>query len=475
MEQRNHKSEKKSNEFIQTYINPTPLPDMPIGRFAVLNNYDRGWREACDPTVLYENDKWYLFASCGMAWVSEDFCTWHHKKVQPFDCGYAPTVVNHNGIYYLCASLSQLYASDNILGPYEPVGEFRFKNGDCIGKYYDPMLFGDDDGKLYLYYCIYSSELHSTVICGAELDSENPLNFVSEPVKLISFDPSHKWECNGEHNEDTTTSAIEGPWMYKKNGTYYLIYSAPGTEYSTYALGAYKSTKPLSEFEYMKTSPFSLKTNGVVKGPGHGCIVDGPNDTVWMFYTCVLAAKHEWERMIGYDRIDFNSEGDIICREVTETPQLSPVLTGEKPNLVSLCSKRNVTATSEAPGRNAAYAVTDDLTSWWEPLNTDITPSLDISLPPLGANVCAVRIIWNEMGLSVKKNITGGPIGYILELKNKNGDYVTVVDKRNNTVMSAIEYVCFESFFAEEARLTVTSYQKGIIPAVYNISLFGNT
>ena len=49
------------NKYEKTYINPTPLPDYPIGRFSIMNGYDYNWRETADPTVLYENGKWYLY------------------------------------------------------------------------------------------------------------------------------------------------------------------------------------------------------------------------------------------------------------------------------------------------------------------------------------------------------------------------------------------------------------------------------
>ena len=70
------------------------------------------YRETADPTVIYEDGKWYLYPSCGMAYWTEDFCTWNHAKIEPYDCGYAPTVVKHKGKFYLCACGSPLYVSD---------------------------------------------------------------------------------------------------------------------------------------------------------------------------------------------------------------------------------------------------------------------------------------------------------------------------------------------------------------------------
>ena len=57
------------------------------------------------------------------------------------------------------------------------------------------------------------------------VDPDDPTRFVGEPVRIIHYDPSHIWERYGEHNEDSSYSAIEGPWMLKRSGVYYLIYS----------------------------------------------------------------------------------------------------------------------------------------------------------------------------------------------------------------------------------------------------------
>ena len=91
---------------MKTYCNPLPIPDYPIGRNAP--DGGRFWRELADPTVIYEDGVWYLYPSCGMVWWSEDFVTWRHKRMEPYDCGYAPTVVKHRGRFWLLAFDSNL-------------------------------------------------------------------------------------------------------------------------------------------------------------------------------------------------------------------------------------------------------------------------------------------------------------------------------------------------------------------------------
>lgn len=94
-----------SRDFIfRTYCNPLPIPDYPRGKSCRQPDCCHDFRELADPSVLYHEGQWYLYPSCGMAWVSEDFVTWQHRKMNLYDLGYAPTIVAHRGAFYLTAS-----------------------------------------------------------------------------------------------------------------------------------------------------------------------------------------------------------------------------------------------------------------------------------------------------------------------------------------------------------------------------------
>lgn len=461
------------NKYKNTYINPTPLPDYPIGRFSL--NKDLNWRETADPSVLYEDGRWYLYSSCGMVYYSDDFCTWKHQRMEPYDCGYAPTVVKHKGKYYLCGSLSDLYVSESPFGPFESIGRFTLPDGAPLERCYDPMLFSDDDGRLYLYYSTGLPE-----VLGAELDGDSPCRLLADPILLIKYDPSHIWERNGENNEDKELCSLEGPWMFKRNGIYYLIYCAPGTEYSTYAMGAYKGTGALCGFEYMKTNPFTSKKWGVVRGPGHGCVAEGPNNTLWAFYTCTMCYMDPMERRIGYDPIYINEDGDLVCPEITENPRWAPGATDDPisngdTGLLCVTGRRRCYATSCASGRDAIYATDEDLMSWWQPADDDREPSLTIQMAPLGVLCSAVRLIWRDVGLSVKNGVSAGPFRYKLELRDTvaSEEWTVVLDRADSTEDMVVDYRTFDSIKANQARLTIYGSPCGVTPGLVNISIFG--
>ena len=65
------------------------------------------------------------------------------------------------------------------------------------------------------------------------LDPNDLTRFVGKPKHLFGFNNSHLWERYGEMNEYPDVAWIEGPWMEKRNGTFYLQYSASGTQWKT--------------------------------------------------------------------------------------------------------------------------------------------------------------------------------------------------------------------------------------------------
>ena len=136
------------NKYKKTYCNPLKIENFPRGYGEIPH------RSISDPTVLWYEGKWYMYPSYNMAYISEDFVTWEHREISPCDLGWGPTVLEYNGKFYLYGRTGGLYVSDNPLGPFEKLGEIRFDNGNILGASIDPMIFADDDGKVYIYYAV---------------------------------------------------------------------------------------------------------------------------------------------------------------------------------------------------------------------------------------------------------------------------------------------------------------------------------
>ena len=311
------------------------------------------------------------------------------------------------------------------------------------------------------------------------MNSEDPTKLVTELQTLIESDTlNHQWERMGAWNEDSSYSWIEGAWMYKHGGTYYLTYAAPGTEWMTYAMGAYKSKTPMGPWEYMKTNPFIAKKSGIVRGPGHGCIVDGPNGTVWAFYTCCVCYSYKFERRVGFDPIGFDENGDIIPTEASENPVWAPGVIAEPhrgngAGLLPLTQSRECSETSAAPGRDGLYAIDDSMLTWWQPAEDDPSPALTVELGYDGLDVHSARIIWRDVGLDVEKGYLPGPFKYKIEACSMDGEWVCILDKTANDVDMEIDYNTVTLMRAKAVRLTITGHPEHIQPGVINFTVFG--
>ena len=242
------------------YVNPLVMEN--AGRLA-------------DPTVIRFRAKYYLYLTGGVSpggslgaavWSSEDLVSWKHHLVSiPEGRGIsAPTAFAYEGYVYLTGNDSGLFRSRDPLGPFEFFGDFVDEHGHRLegdlhaacggcedGGVFDPAVFVDDDDRVYLYYAGGGTD----GVYGVELDRTDLRRFAGPYEHFFRFEPAHVWERYGSRNEMSAESWIEGPWMTKHNGTYYLQYAAPGTDWITYGVGVYTSDKPLGPVQLLRGQP----------------------------------------------------------------------------------------------------------------------------------------------------------------------------------------------------------------------------
>ena len=82
---------------------------------------------------------------------------------------------------------------------------------------------------------------------GVEVDYRNGFAFLGDVRELVYANPAeYGWEVPGDYNTLVGRAPwIEGPWVTKHNGKYYLQYAGPGTEFKSYADAFYLSEFPL--------------------------------------------------------------------------------------------------------------------------------------------------------------------------------------------------------------------------------------
>ena len=372
-------------------------------------------REAADPSMILFHGRYYIFASMTLGvWVSDDLAHWENhrlpKELPLYD--YAPDVRVMGDWVYFCASRREencdRYRTKDILnGPYEKIeGSFPF---------WDPNLFIDDDGRVYFYWgCS-----NITPIWGVELDPQT-MQPISEKRVLVEGHPFEVgYERVGEDNSQLPASEaeidaayaafhkrqgisedqvpeqvkplirgmfsrkpyIEGAWMDKQNGRYYLQYACPGTQYNTYSDGVYVSSSPLGPFTLAGNNPYSYKPGGFLPGAGHGSTMRDEKGAWWHTATMRISMNHDFERRVGIWPAGFDADGELFCNQrYGDWPMTVEGDPWRDPAWMLLSAGKKATASSFTEGHEPEKATEENVQTWWRASTTDRTEWLQIDL-----------------------------------------------------------------------------------------------
>ncbi|WP_308638262.1 family 43 glycosylhydrolase [Paenibacillus silvisoli] len=466
-----------------TYCNPLPLPDYQRGPASMhkgskdskwLHDVHRDFREMADPSVVRFKDRWYLFPSYGLIWYSDDMLNWHYQPVEPFVKSLdlvAPTAVEKDGYLYMAACSDELWRTTDPLGEWELVGTLKDENGNPT-SWKDPMLFVDDDGSMYCYHGLGADGIYVV-----KLRDDDYTRFDGQKAHCFAFNPDHVWERFGECNQDPGISYIEGSWMTKRGGRYYLLYSAPGTEYKRYSLGCYTSDGPMGPFTYQDNSPILHDKGGLINGSGHHSIVEGPDGNLWCFYTILVRIEYKFERRIAMDPVGFDEDGRIFIAGPSETPQFAPGVKG-KPwtendtGLLPLTVNESVKASSYAPGHEPVYAIDNYIRTWWEAADSSTAQWIAVELGR-EYEVCSARTLFADRGLDYDGGVVPGPYKYRIEGSLNGEEWFTLIDKSDNTVDQHIVYDAWNPHRARYVRLFILAAPRGMRMGVWEFTAFG--
>ena len=189
----------------------------------------------------------------------------------------APDMIQGNDgrfyLYYFIGATKQISVAlcDKPAGKYEFYGYVKYPDGIPIGKkgepyQFDPGLFRDDDGKLYLY-TGFALENNPLLLRGAKPTKKGPMVFELDPEDMLTVKsgPAYIGLNSKEH------PFLEASSMRKFEGTYYFIYSSKLSHELCYAT----SDNPVKGFQFQGT----LVSNGDI---GIGSVMDvhhAKNDT----------------------------------------------------------------------------------------------------------------------------------------------------------------------------------------------------
>ena len=481
-------------------------------------------REAADPSMIHFQGRYYIFASMTLGvWVSDDLVHWENhrlpRELPLYD--YAPDVRVMGNWVYFCASgreknCDRWRTQDILDGPYERIeGSFPF---------WDPNLFVDDDGRVYFYWgCS-----NITPIWGVEL---NPVTLqpIGEKKALVEGHPFEiGYERFGEDNSQLPASEeeidaacrafhqrqgisedqvpehvkplirgmfsrrpyIEGAWMDKHGGKYYLQYACAGTQFNTYSDGVYVSESPFGPFRLAENNPYSYKPGGFLPGAGHGSTMQDDQGNWWHTATMRISVNHDFERRVGLWPAGFDADGELFCNQrYGDWPMSVSGLRQDPwrdPAWMLLSVGKQASASSCTEGHEADKAAEENVRTWWQAASSDRTEWLQIDLGQ-AFDVHAVQVNFADAQLSIPcpGEIRGGSQARYIEERDlltqwklegsTDGENWFVIEDKSGaqTDLSHDLILREEGFEARYLRLSDMAVPYGQAPCVSGLRAFG--
>ena len=271
-----------------------------------------------DPYCFYYDGTYYAYgtqyATGFPVYTSTDLEHWvEHRAMQNTDSWgsdkntwWAAEVYEYNGQFYMfyvidehvCVAVSK----DGPQGPFRQTVKQPLTPNE---KNIDPHLFVDDDGTPYLYFVRFTN---GNVIWVAEMEKD--LMSIKENTLTECIRATDEWETKQD-------KICEGPSIIKRNGIYYLLYSANHYQCKDYAVGYATSDSPMGPWKRYEGNPILRRDNpaaGGLAGVGHGApfqCLDG--SWKYIFHAHEFAADDAGvgKRSSYINDLHFSPEGEI--------------------------------------------------------------------------------------------------------------------------------------------------------------------
>lgn len=269
-----------------------------------------GWY--ADPEIHWFEGRYYIYPTTSRpfheqtffeCWSSDDLTNWRNEGIiLDFEdvawstnyAAWAPSCAERNGLYYLYFSAGD-GAGLGVAVADSPTGPFRDAIGRPLVGYYphgaqpiDAHCFVDDDGRAYLYF---GGHGHCVV---APLTPT--MCAINRDFREITPSPNY----------------VEGPFMIKRRGLYYLMWSEGNWTDASYRAAYGVADSPYGPF----TDAGTILTNNpaVAEGAGHHSVLQlpGTNDE-WIicYHRRPLGARDDNHRVVCLDRLEFRPDGTI--------------------------------------------------------------------------------------------------------------------------------------------------------------------
>ncbi|AJW62138.1 F5/8 type C domain protein [Elizabethkingia miricola] len=439
----------------KTYANPVNVDYgyTPIPNFATQGKH----RATADPVIVTFKGKYFIFSTNQWGyWWSNDMLNWKfvsRKFLLPqhkvYDELCAPAVfVMKDAMYVIGSTHNPDFPIWKSTDPTKDNWEIAVKEFK-VGAWDPAFHYDEDTDKLYLYW----GSSNAYPILGTEINTKT-LQSEGYVKPLLGLEPSeHGWERFGEYNDNTFLPPfIEGAWMTKHNGKYYLQYGAPGTEFSGYGDGVYVSDKPLEGFTYQSHNPFSYKPGGFARGAGHGATFEDNYKNWWHISTIVISTKNNFERRMGiwpagFDKDDVMYTNTAYGDYPTYLPQYAQGKDFSKglfAGWMLLNYQKPVQVSSTLGGFQPNLAVDEDIKTYWSAKTGNAGEWYQTDLGDI-STVNAIQINYADQDAEFLGKILNKMHQYKIYASNDGKSWKTIVDKSKNQKDVPHDYVELET------------------------------
>lgn len=294
------------------YVKWTPEPE----QAKIYDNTVGLVPDCADPYILKYNGIYYLYGTGGndgvKVYQSDDMVNWskavgvtngyalHKDLVWGEKWFWAPEVYYLNGKFYMFYSAEEeisVAESSSPLGPFtQSVVNQKPFHTDV--KEIDTHLFIDDDGKKYLYFVRFTN---GNEIWVAELNDD--LRSIKESTLKHCFGASQTWE-KSTLEPQAGAKVNEGPFILKRNGWYYLTYSANHYQNPNYGVGYATSESPMGPWIKYSGNPI-LTGNSKIRGVGHHSFVNVAEGCQYIVFHSHYSPTQVSPRKVGIDLYEF--------------------------------------------------------------------------------------------------------------------------------------------------------------------------
>lgn len=289
------------NPVIQTHFSPDPAPMVYNGTVYMYTGDD------IPGTDFYYMTRWRVMSSTDMVnWTDHGSPISLESFEWARDRAWAAQCIERNGrfYWYICAQNTQNDMAIGVAVADSPTGPFK----DTLGKpliingswsNIDPTVYIDDDGQAYLYWgngSLYYVKLNKDMISYSG-------DIVTVPITVESFGG-----IRGNKNAETPNKDmfVEGPWLYKRNNLYYMMFAGMGKGGETLSYST--SASPVGPWKYQGKIMEDQKLNSFTN---HGGIIDYKGNSYLFYHSGLLPNGGSYGRASCIEQFTYNTDGTI--------------------------------------------------------------------------------------------------------------------------------------------------------------------